>query len=122
MAAPRERHIKLWTLEDEDADPEYFGKVKVGDGQSYASLRERLEAANVLDWPFEFWDVEDNCRIRWNFKALNDILEEVHVIPVGCGNPLPAKRRRLEAETRADLEPVVESGLEFGLWSPRCRS
>lgn len=49
MSAPRERHIKLWTLEDEVAEPDFFGKLKVGDGKSYASLRERLETANVLD-------------------------------------------------------------------------
>jgi len=49
MVASRERHIKLWTLEDEGVDPEFFGKLKVGDLKSYALLREHLESANVLD-------------------------------------------------------------------------
>ena len=106
--------MKLWTREHKDADAEYFGKVKVGDGLSYASLRERLEAAKVLDWPFEFWDVEDSCRIRVKIEALNDILEEVHVIPVGDGNPVPAKRRRLESETRVEDEPVGDSDCGLG--------
>lgn len=88
--------------------------MKVGDGLSYAPLRERLEAARVSDWPFEFWDVEDHCRIRKKFEALNDMLEEVHVIPIGDGNSVPAKRRRLEGETHGEFEVAVDSECGLG--------
>jgi len=63
MESLKKRHIKLWTLDDEDANPEYFGKVKVRDSKLYTSLKERLEVVNVLDWSFEYWYVEDSCRI-----------------------------------------------------------
>jgi len=32
-------HIKLWTLEDEEANPKYLGKVKVEDGKSHVLWR-----------------------------------------------------------------------------------
>lgn len=85
MGFERERHIKLWTFEDEDVELEYFGKVKVGDGKFYTSLRERLEVANVLDLWFEFWDVEDTSRIRKKIKSLKDIFEDIHVMPLAVG-------------------------------------
>jgi len=107
MVAPRERHIKLWTLEDKEADLDFFGKLKVGDGKSFASLRERLETANILDWPFEFWDVEDACWILKRIEALNDIQEDMYVIPLDSANPQTIKRRRLDTEIQGEAGPVV---------------
>ena len=32
--------------------------------ETYASLKDRLEEKTTLEWPFEFWDNDDKCRIR----------------------------------------------------------
>lgn len=51
--------LVIWTLEDEFATLEVFDKVKALDEETSTSLRVRLELEEVLNWPFDFWDIED---------------------------------------------------------------
>ena len=51
--------LVIWTLEDEFATLEVFDKVKALDEETSMSLRVRLELEEVLNWPFDFWDIED---------------------------------------------------------------
>ena len=36
--------------------------------------------ASVMDWPFQFWDVQNNCRIETKLEQLNTIQVKVHII------------------------------------------
>jgi hypothetical protein len=73
--------VKLWTLESDFAMPQYYGKLKVFEEETYASLRVRLEEKLALEWPFEFWDHDDNCRIHEKMEGLNDVVGDVYVLP-----------------------------------------
>ena len=88
--------LKIWTLEDEFAAPEVFDKVKALGEETLASLRVRLESEEVLDWPFDFWDVEDGRRIRRKVERLNEVAEDVYVIPSVEHDSRSGKRRRVE--------------------------
>lgn len=98
-------------MEDDGAKLEFFGKLKVDDDKSYASLREQLDQANVLDWPFDFWDAKDGCQVCRKIEAFNDILDNMHVIPMGSISPQSSKHKRIEEETAIDSELVA---------APRC--
>ena len=95
MAAALPDKITLWTMEDEIAEPEYFGKVDVGGAATLEALRLALESNDVLEWPFEFWDLKDKRRIRKRLERLNGFMREVHVIQSGKEDPDASKRRRL---------------------------
>ena len=80
MAANNLEQITLWTLEDNLLDPKYFGKVNVGSVATLEVLRFMLESNEILEWPFEFWDVEDKQRIMKKLECLNGFCKEVFVI------------------------------------------
>jgi hypothetical protein len=50
--------IKLFLLECEDTNPDFIRRVDVADAERYASLCFRLKEFGVVDWPFNFWEVE----------------------------------------------------------------
>lgn len=111
MAVDTLSRIKLWTLEEEGADPEYFGKVDVGSALTYEALRIILEGNDLLEWPFEFWDVEDKGRVRKKLERVNVFGAEVHVIRAGQEDTESQKRRRLEggvvAAINIEVSPAV---------------
>ena len=105
--------ITLWTLEEEGADLEYFGRVDTGVASTLEALRETLENKKKLDWPFEFWCAEDKRRVRKKLERLNSIPIEVHVIRLLEGDRDSSKRRRLGhgsafASTRTEVLTNVE--------------
>lgn len=73
---------KLFTLVNDSALPEllctFFFKV----GDTYADLRVRLEECGCVDWSFDFWDLEEKCRIRKSFDAMNPVTDHVYVIRI----------------------------------------
>ena len=95
--------IKIYALDHEDAEPRWIGPVRADDGASYSSLRERLESVGILPWKFQFWDIEDSCRINVKLESLNSILPVVHVIPAEGEGGAGFKRQRIE---RDDIESV----------------
>ncbi len=97
--------VKIWMLEDEFATPEIFDKVKQEGAETLASLRVRLETEEVLDWEFDYWDVEDKRRIRKKVERLNDVEGDVYVIRSQGGNEDPLKRRRLEDGSHVEGGP-----------------
>lgn len=99
------RLVKIWTLEDEFAAPEIFDKVKQEGAETLASLRVRLETEEVLDWEFDYWDVEDKRRIRKKVERLNDVEGDVYVIRSQGANEDPLKRRRLEDGSHVEGGP-----------------
>lgn len=64
MAVISPDRITLWTLEGDDAEPEYFGKVDIGGAPTLQAIRVALETNAALEWPFDFWDAEDKRRVR----------------------------------------------------------
>jgi hypothetical protein len=83
-------------MEGESVVPQYFSKVKVLEEETYASLRVRLEEKSTLEWPFQFWDNEDRCRIWQKMEGLNDVVSDVYVLPLQCEVEEAPKRRRLD--------------------------
>lgn len=94
--------IALWTLDDEASVPQLFDKVMAVESETLALLRVRLEIDEVLEWLFEFWDAEDQRRIRKKVERLNVVRGDVYIIQLEnyeCGS---GKRRRVEPGFRGD--------------------
>jgi len=87
--------IKLWTLESEDAAPELLGPLDYKEGDTYAALRTTLEEANVVDWPFSFWDTQTRCRIKERLEKLNRVGPEVFLLPSSTDVSGGRKRKRV---------------------------
>jgi hypothetical protein len=50
--------IKLFSLECKDAEVDFIGRIDAVDSKQYNFLRLQLEEFGVINWPFNFWDVE----------------------------------------------------------------
>ena len=74
-------HISIWPLADDSSTPNLFDKVKALGEETLASLRVRLELEEVLNWPINFWDVEDKRRIWKKMERLNEASSNVYIIP-----------------------------------------
>ena len=97
MAANINDKVTLWMLEFEAADLDYLGKLDVGGASTLEALRLSLESNDVLDWAFDFWDVEDRRRVRRKLERLNGFSREVHVIRSANNTDSEgSKHRRLE--------------------------
>ena len=72
--------IKLFSLEREDANPNFIGQVDAVDTKQYVSLRLWLEEFSVVDWPFNFWDVEDKYRMKGKLEGMTTVDPKVYVI------------------------------------------
>lgn len=107
--------LKIWTLTGECAAPEVFDKVKALGEETLASLRVRLESEEVLDWPFNFWYVEDGRRIRRRVERLNEVAEDVYVTPTVEHEGRSGKRCRVEDGSHVGSEeaPGPSPGLGF---------
>ena len=95
MAGPYK--IKLYSITNENARPELISPLVCQVNDTYEDLRQRLELRGCVDWPFEFWEFDDQCRIRKKFESMNTIGERVYVIPIednGCSSM--SKQRRIE--------------------------
>jgi hypothetical protein len=58
----------------------------------------RLESVGCVEWPFEFWDLEESYRINIKLEGLNTIGKSVYVILVSAIEEGGAtKRRHIEA-------------------------
>ena len=71
---------KIFAIESEGDAPEYVGPVNVGLDWTYANLRDYLQDNSVLDWQFQFWDIEESSKIRVKLERLNTIPLKVYVI------------------------------------------
>jgi hypothetical protein len=46
--------VKLYSLDAEDANPEYIGPFKGSEEDCFRDLRVCLEATGIVEWPFDF--------------------------------------------------------------------
>lgn len=87
--------VKLNSLEGESSNPVLISPLVCRENDSCRDLRAKLESAGCVEWPFEFWDVEEKCRIKRTFEGMNTVGERVYVIPAEpVGDEGLAKRRR----------------------------
>ena len=107
--------VTLWMLETEGGDPNYFEKVDIASTSTLEALRFILESNDILEWLFDFWDVEDKHRIRKKLEQVNGFCKDVHVIQIAEGKKDASKRRQLLdgafivnlVEVTLDVEPKV---------------
>jgi hypothetical protein len=74
--------MKLFSLANSNASPKAIGPCECVDGYTYAKLRPLLEGIHIVDWPFEFFDVENRCRINYKLEGLNRLSLDVYVLPL----------------------------------------
>ena len=74
--------IRLFALDHDYTELVFIGKIKATKQEPYSDLWPRLEKACVVEWPLDFWHVEDGLRIRKQLEPLNEIGDIVHVIRV----------------------------------------
>ena len=113
--------IKLWTLESEDAAPELLGPLDYKEGDTYAVLRTTLEEADVVDWPFSFWDTQTRCRIKERLEKLNRVGLEVFLLPLSTDvsggrkrKPVPSVDREGEFDHQNVEFPPSDNDDDFG--------
>lgn len=106
--------VKLYSVANENSPPELVSPFVCQTSDTYHDLRQRLESLGCLDWAFEFWDFDDQCRIRQKFEVMNPVTERVYVIPREDDNGGGAfKRQRLDmveenASNDVDQQPSGE--------------
>ena len=111
MAAEK---VTVWTLEFDASEVEYLRKLDVGGATTLEALRLALESNDVLEWAFEFWDVEDRRGVRKKLERLNGFSKEVHVIRVVLeADGLDNKRQRVHGSFSAEPAVPMEEGIEF---------
>ena len=79
--------IKLFALEDESGIPQWIIQVSANDSDSYSILQVKLEEVGALDWPFDFWDVKERCRVSRKFKSLQVIKPLIYAVCVSTDKP-----------------------------------
>ena len=72
--------VKLYSVANENSRPELVSPFVCQTSDTYHDLQQRLESLGCLDWAFEFWDFDDQCRIRQKFEVMNPVTERVYVI------------------------------------------
>jgi hypothetical protein len=90
--------VKLFSIQHASSDLEYIGLYSCQEEESYKGLRLCLESVGCVEWPFEFWDLEELCRINKKLEGLNTIGKCVYVIPISSlEDGGTTKQRRIEA-------------------------
>ena len=75
--------IKNFFRKQEGDPPKLLSSMDIDDDASLQTLQSTLEHLNIFNrlGLFQFWDVEECCRIDSDFEALNSIQEFIHLIP-----------------------------------------
>lgn len=88
--------VRLFALEDEVNTIEMIGRVACQPHELYSSFRVRLEEAKCVEWGFDFWDFEEQCRIKTRMEGVDTVGDSVYVIQARHGDEHDrAKRMRL---------------------------
>ena len=75
--------VKIYFQNAEGDPPKLLSPMDAEENTTLLALRRRLEELNVFRWlgRFQFWDVEECCRIDGDFEDLNSIRDCIHLIP-----------------------------------------
>ena len=69
--------LKLFSLANSNANPNFIGPSKCGDGDKNAKFRPPLEGTHIVDWAFQFFDVGSRCRFNCRLEGLNRVSSDV---------------------------------------------
>jgi hypothetical protein len=88
--------VKLYAITDkacgpEFIGPEFIGPVSTAPDETYAKFQEFLEKEGILEWPFDFWETEEKCRLFSKLERFNAIRFAIFVIPRGGSDDDPLK-------------------------------
>jgi hypothetical protein len=88
--------------------------IDAANAERYVSLCLRLEEFGVVDWSFNFWDVEAKCRMKGKLEGMTTVDPEVYVIPCLPEDGAPRKRQRVGDffVVFDSLAPVAGSDIE----------
>jgi hypothetical protein len=114
--------VKLYAITDEACGPEFIGLVSAVPDETYAKFREFLEKEGIIEWPFDFWETEEKCRLLPKLERFNAIESAVFVIPRGGSDDGPLKRRRTDphAFVQVDRGGVLSVAAPNGLHCDWC--
>jgi hypothetical protein len=73
--------IKVYSLASENATPVFTCKVDVLGTEQYDARKVRLEELGVVEWPFDFWDVEAIFQTKNQLDGMIIIDLVVYLIP-----------------------------------------
>ena len=51
-------------------------------GDTYAKLVPLLESIFVVNWPYQFFDIESRCIINYKLEGLNMVFSNVYIMPL----------------------------------------
>lgn len=71
---------KLFSLLQDSVRPEFLSPFFCQASDTYTELRMCLEEGSCVDWPFDFWNFEDQFHIRRRFEAMNVVTKWIYVI------------------------------------------
>ena len=93
--------------------PQYYSKMKVFLGGNVCLTQGLFDKESRLEWPFEFWDNDDKCRIRQKMEGLNTVVGDVYVLPQMSEVEGAPKRRHLDDGNHV-LDPCHQQAAEEG--------
>ena len=75
--------MKIYFRNAEEDPPKLLSPMDAEENTTLLALRRRLEELNVFRrlGRFQFWNVEECCRIDGDFEDLNSIRDCIHLIP-----------------------------------------
>lgn len=89
--------VKIYFRQNEGDQAKLLSPLDIEEDASLHDLRSILQNLNVFKrlGEFQFWDVQEGCRIDVDFETLNSVRECVHLIPEQPSELGPSKRPRL---------------------------
>ena len=62
--------------------PSFIGPFECLENDTFAKLRPLLQGNHIVDWPFQFSDVENKRGIKCKLKELNRVFSVIYVMPL----------------------------------------
>ena len=72
--------VALYMLKDKSCELEFEGPMDWCEGDTCSDLCIQLEATGVIEWPFQFWDNDENCWIKPKMECLNLVGDKKFVV------------------------------------------
>ena len=65
-----------------NVSPTLIGPCECVEGDKYAKLRPPIDDIHIIDWAFQFFDVENRCNINCSLEGFNRVSSDVYVLPL----------------------------------------
>ena len=105
--------VKLFSLANSNASLELIGPCKCVEGDTYAKVRSLIGGIHIVDWSFQFFDVESRCKINCKFEGLNKVPSGVYVSQLtksnlDFGKCMLVVDLNFECDSQRTLEYIVD--------------